>query len=113
MNRIQFGTDGWRGIMASQFTVANVAKATSATATWLMRKYSNPEVDKLLDEASVIYDQQKRKELYYKAVRIITMDAPYVFIVYVPEWAAMKPEVHGFKWIPDLIPRYSFLWKGN
>ena len=30
--------------MASQFTVANVAKATSATATWLMRKYSNPEV---------------------------------------------------------------------
>jgi phosphomannomutase len=44
MDRIQFGTDGWRGIVASQFTVANVAKATSATATWLMRKYSNPEV---------------------------------------------------------------------
>jgi len=74
-------------------------------------KYSNPEVDKLLDEASVIYDQQKRKELYFKAIRIITMDAPYVFVIYVPEWAAMKPEVHGFKWIPDLIPRYSFLWK--
>lgn len=74
-------------------------------------KYSNPEVDKLLDEASVIYDQQKRKELYFKAVRIITMDAPYVYIIYVPEWAAMKQEVYGFKWIPDLIPRYSFLWK--
>ena len=44
MERIQFGTDGWRGIVASQFTVANVAKATSATATWLLRKYSNPEV---------------------------------------------------------------------
>jgi phosphomannomutase len=44
MERIHFGTDGWREIVASQFTVANVAKATSATATWLMRKYSNPEV---------------------------------------------------------------------
>ncbi len=44
MERIRFGTDGWRGIVASQFTVANVAKATSATATWLLRKYSNPEV---------------------------------------------------------------------
>ena len=74
-------------------------------------KYSNPEVDKLIDEAAALYDQKKRKELYFKAVRLITMDAPYVFVVYVPEWAAMKPEVHGFKWIPDLIPRYSFLWK--
>ncbi len=44
MERIQFGTDGWRGIVANQFTVANVAKATSATATWLLKKYSNPEV---------------------------------------------------------------------
>jgi peptide/nickel transport system substrate-binding protein len=74
-------------------------------------KYSNPEVDRLIDEASTIFDQDKRKELYFKAVRLITMDAPYVYIVYVPEWAAMRPEVHGFKWIPDLIPRYSFLWK--
>ena len=74
-------------------------------------KYSNPEVDRLIDEASAIFDQEKRKELYFKAVRLITMDAPYIYIVYVPEWAAMRPEVHGFKWIPDLIPRYSFLWK--
>ncbi len=44
MERIQFGTDGWRAIVASQFTVANVARATSATANWLLKKYSNPEV---------------------------------------------------------------------
>jgi peptide/nickel transport system substrate-binding protein len=74
-------------------------------------KYNNPRVDELLNKAVTIYDRTKRTKYYYEAVRIITMDAPYVFILYVPEWAAMKPEVNGFKWIPDLIPRYSFLWK--
>ncbi|MFX0195152.1 MAG: ABC transporter substrate-binding protein [Candidatus Hodarchaeota archaeon] len=74
-------------------------------------KYNNPRVDKLLEEGASIYDRSKRVKIYHEAVRIITMDAPYVFILYFPEWAAMSPNVHGFEWIPDLIPRYSFLWK--
>jgi len=74
-------------------------------------KYNNPRVDKLLDEGAGIYDRSKRVKIYHEAVRTITMDAPYVFLLYVPQWAAMSPNVHGFKWIPDLIPRYSFLWE--
>jgi phosphomannomutase len=42
MDRIKFGTDGWRAIIAKDFTVDNVAKASLATALWLIRKYRNP-----------------------------------------------------------------------
>ena len=44
MERIKFGTDGWRGIIANQFTVANVVRVTTATALWLQKKYQSPEV---------------------------------------------------------------------
>jgi len=41
--------------------------------------YSNPEVDRLLDDAAKETDNAKRKELYYKAQEIIYDDAPWVF----------------------------------
>ncbi len=44
MNKIKFGTDGWRAIIAKDFTVENVARVTEATATWLNKNYKNPSV---------------------------------------------------------------------
>ncbi|MFC2112609.1 phosphoglucomutase/phosphomannomutase family protein [Bacteroidota bacterium] len=44
MDKIKFGTDGWRGVIAHQFTVANVAKVTNAAAIWLLNKFQDPEV---------------------------------------------------------------------
>ena len=34
---IKFGTDGWRAIIADEFTVENVARVTSATARWVVQ----------------------------------------------------------------------------
>jgi phosphomannomutase len=34
-SKIKFGTDGWRAIIAEEFTVENVARVTYATAQWL------------------------------------------------------------------------------
>lgn len=42
MTKIKFGTDGWRAIIAKDFTVDNVAKVSVAVATWLNKKYKNP-----------------------------------------------------------------------
>jgi phosphomannomutase len=36
---IQFGTDGWRGIIADDFTFSNVCKVTRAIATYLEKAY--------------------------------------------------------------------------
>ena len=34
MKKIKFGTDGWRAIIAQEFTVDNVARVALATAKW-------------------------------------------------------------------------------
>ena len=44
MDKIKFGTDGWRGIIAGSFTVANVARLTDAVALWLLNKYRETSV---------------------------------------------------------------------
>ena len=35
IDKIKFGTDGWRAIIAKEFTVENVARVSQASATWL------------------------------------------------------------------------------
>lgn len=44
MNRIKFGTDGWRAIIAEEFTVENVARVTTATADWLIKNNKTKKV---------------------------------------------------------------------
>lgn len=41
MTKIKFGTDGWRAIIAKDFTVANVERVAEATAQWLLNKPSS------------------------------------------------------------------------
>ncbi len=42
MNEIKFGTDGWRAIIAEDFTVENVKRVAYATALWLRKHYQEP-----------------------------------------------------------------------
>jgi len=42
--KIKFGTDGWRAIIAQEFTVENVARVTEATGIWLKERFENPSV---------------------------------------------------------------------
>jgi peptide/nickel transport system substrate-binding protein len=72
--------------------------------------YSNPKVDELLDQASAIYEVERRRPLYYQADRLITDDVPYVFLNYTAEFAVMGRKVQNWSWIPDLIPRFRDLW---
>ncbi len=44
MTKIKFGTDGWRAIIAKDFTVENVARVTEATAIWLKNNFEKPSV---------------------------------------------------------------------
>lgn len=41
---IKFGTDGWRAIIALDYTVNNVMRVAQATAVWLKKNYTNPSV---------------------------------------------------------------------
>ncbi|HNJ90390.1 MAG TPA: hypothetical protein PLT99_13000 [Chitinophagales bacterium] len=44
MIRIKFGTDGWRAIIAQEFTTDNVARVSKATADWIKQSSSTPSV---------------------------------------------------------------------
>lgn len=41
---IKFGTDGWRAIIAKDFTVDNVCRVAEASAAWLSQKHEKPVV---------------------------------------------------------------------
>lgn len=61
MDKIQFGTDGWRGIIASDFTLANVAKFAYGLARWLTGKFKNPS-------AVIGYDCRFGGEMFMEAI---------------------------------------------
>ena len=51
--------------------------------------YSNPEVDRLLEEARTATDQAARADLYKKMQQIVHDDAPWAFIA---NWKQNKPD---------------------
>ncbi len=44
MLKIKFGTDGWRAIIAQDYTTENVARVTKAVCDWLKAKKDNPSI---------------------------------------------------------------------
>ena len=44
MSQIRFGTDGWRAIIAKDFTVENVSRVAYATAEWTLKNFKKPSV---------------------------------------------------------------------
>ena len=44
MSKIKFGTDGWRAIIAQDFTVENVARVAEATGKWLLNQGVEPKI---------------------------------------------------------------------
>lgn len=117
MNKIAFGTDGWRAVMADQFTFANVRLVTQAIAEYLL-------AEKLQDKAVVIgYDNRFLAEDFAQAVaEVLTGNGIKVLITQKPTptpvvaYAVKEnncagavmltashnpPEYNGIKFIPD------------
>jgi len=44
IDKIKFGTDGWRAIIAQDFTVYNVARVTKGLSHWLLQRTDRPTV---------------------------------------------------------------------
>lgn len=59
--------------------------------------YANPELDKLLDQASSELDTEKRAGLYNKAEAIINADLPYVYLWVPQDIYGVSKRVKGWK----------------
>jgi len=44
MDKIKFGTDGWRAIIAKDFTVENLIRVSEACAVWMKKNFKSPSV---------------------------------------------------------------------
>lgn len=60
-------------------------------------KYENKEVDKLVKELAVEFDQDKREELANKIVQIGNDDVAFSYVAHLTKGYAMKNSVSGFK----------------
>jgi peptide/nickel transport system substrate-binding protein len=63
--------------------------------------YSNPEVDKLLEQGRLEFDQDKRADIYHQIHRLMHEDQPYTFVVTVPEKRPINKRIQGVVISPD------------
>jgi phosphomannomutase len=72
MDKIKFGPDGWKGIIAKDFTVENVARLALATSLWMTRKYKSPSAIIGFDcrFSGVLFMESVAKILASKGVKI-------------------------------------------
>lgn len=69
-------------------------------------RYSNPEVDRLLESARTEQNPETRIETYQQVERILVEDAAWMPMFYDVAHILVKPYVTGFKYPPMVIERY-------
>jgi peptide/nickel transport system substrate-binding protein len=62
--------------------------------------YSNPEVDKLIEQAIASTDQEERAGIYQEIQKILLEDLPWVSLFVANQYEAMKDYVQGYVHIP-------------
>jgi len=72
-------------------------------------RYSNPEVDGLLEKAQGEQDFGKRMELYQQAEQVIMDDAPIVPLTHDVDYWLTKPYVEGMIYPPVIIPKLKYV----
>ena len=73
MNAIKFGTDGWRAIIAKDFTVRNVARVSAAISNWLFKKYQDATVVVGYDcrFGGKMFSETVAKVLAFKGIKVL------------------------------------------
>ncbi len=72
-------------------------------------KYSNPEVDRLLNQARTVYDPAERKKLYDAAQKILQDELPIVYLYNQTVFFALRKNLDGFVINPDGMIRLAGL----
>ncbi|MBF8187689.1 hypothetical protein ITP53_18490 [Nonomuraea sp. K274] len=72
--------------------------------------YSNPEVDRLLDQAAGISDTAEAAKIYQQIQKLVEKDAPYVWVVWPDDIVPFGNKVGGVTLYPDAIYRLRELW---
>lgn len=72
--------------------------------------YSNPALDKLLDQARVSTSDVQRKTLYSQINKIVVDDAPYIYLYNPANVNAYSTKVHGYQARADQAIKFVNTW---
>jgi peptide/nickel transport system substrate-binding protein len=67
--------------------------------------YSNPEADKLMEDARLVADPAPRKAIYEKLTKILLNDEPIIYLYHRKLLFAHTTKLEGFKPLPDGLVR--------
>ena len=74
-------------------------------------RYSNPEVDRLLEEARTERDKTRRFQIYNQVEQMVLDEAPWVWTWFSGEgYALIKPEVSDYYLLQMSIPKYRYIY---
>jgi peptide/nickel transport system substrate-binding protein len=74
--------------------------------------YSNPEVDRLLEQARRTTDQEERARLYKQMQEIVYEDAPWAFVASWKQNAVTTANVQNFRLEPSFLLQLHEVTKG-
>lgn len=94
------------GIGARTGEAATIMTEFFHTRSWAPAKYnrcfySNPQVDKIMDEAVETFDQAQQKALLAEAQRIVWDDAPWIFLYEMMGVYGVRENIKGLQWMPS------------
>lgn len=102
--KFQMSRIGWSGRIDPD---GNIHQFVTTKGNQNDGKYSNPEVDKLLDEARTVYDVEARKKLYDAAQRILQDERPLIYLYNQTVFFALRSNLQGFAINPDGMIRLT------
>lgn len=95
-------TQGWSGRIDPD---ANIHPFVHTTGANNDQKYSNPEVDALLDKARQEPDPAERKKLYDQTTVILQQDLPLIYLYHISYLFTLRDGIEGFVPYADGIIR--------
>jgi peptide/nickel transport system substrate-binding protein len=68
---------------------------SSSIGGWNVTSYSNPEVDRLIEQGRITSDFDQRKSIYQRIHALISNDAPAAFLFFNKRYTATSSRLHG------------------
>lgn len=90
---VDWGITGWGSRPYPQFYL-NVMLQTDAI--WNESRYSNPQLDELIQLAGTTLDKEARVEAYHEIQRILAAEGPVIIPYFFPQFAASSDRVQNF-----------------
>ncbi len=84
--------------------------STAAANAGYSRFYSNPEVDKLIDQAATVFDIAQEKVIWRKAAELAANDQGTTYHVHEPLFWGIRANIQNFEIVPDTQLRVRDVW---